>query len=203
MRTDFERIAIINRGKPAVRFIRAARQFSREYHTQLRTIVLYTTPDRGARFIREADESVDLGEATFFDTGAGQRKPAYLDHERVARALVESRADAVWVGWGFVSESPAFAELCDRMGLAFIGPDGESMRLLGDKISAKLLVRSEKLGEVAEEFDRIHSVHRALKMGSLDRIIPASGLRPYLIDAIERGMQREMRRAVSVAASES
>jgi acetyl-CoA carboxylase carboxyltransferase component len=51
-------------------------------------------------------------------------------------------------------------------------------------------VRSEKLGEVADEFDSIHSVHRALKVGSLDRIIRASELRPYLIDAIERGMAR-------------
>jgi acetyl-CoA carboxylase carboxyltransferase component len=55
-------------------------------------------------------------------------------------------------------------------------------------------VRSEKLGEVADEFDRIHSVHRALKVGSLDRIISAAELRPYLIDAIERGMAREMER---------
>ena len=56
------------------------------------------------------------------------------------------------------------------------------------------MVRSEKLGEVADEFDRIHSVHRALKVGSLDRIISAAELRPYLIDAIERGMAREMER---------
>jgi acetyl-CoA carboxylase carboxyltransferase component len=55
-------------------------------------------------------------------------------------------------------------------------------------------VRSEKLGEVADEFDRIHSVHRALKVGSLDRIISAAELRPYLVDAIERGMAREMER---------
>jgi acetyl-CoA carboxylase carboxyltransferase component len=55
-------------------------------------------------------------------------------------------------------------------------------------------VRSEKLGEVADEFDRIHSVHRALKVGSLDRIISAAELRPYLVGAIERGMAREMER---------
>jgi acetyl-CoA carboxylase carboxyltransferase component len=51
-------------------------------------------------------------------------------------------------------------------------------------------VRSEKLGEVADEFDGIHSVHRALKVGSLDRIIRAADLRPYLVDAIERGMTK-------------
>jgi len=55
-------------------------------------------------------------------------------------------------------------------------------------------VRSEKLGEVADEFDRIHSVHRALKVGSLDCIISAAELRPYLVDAIARGMGREMER---------
>jgi len=55
-------------------------------------------------------------------------------------------------------------------------------------------VRSEKLGEVANQFDSIHSVHRALKVGSLDRIISAAELRPFLIDAIERGMEREMER---------
>ncbi len=64
MRTEFERIAIVNRGEPAVRFIRAVRQYNREHKTQLRTVVLYTEPDRHARFIREADAAVDLGEAT-------------------------------------------------------------------------------------------------------------------------------------------
>jgi hypothetical protein len=51
-------------------------------------------------------------------------------------------------------------------------------------------VRSEKLGQVGEEYDRVHSVERALAMGSLDRIIAASDLRPYLIAAVERGMAR-------------
>jgi hypothetical protein len=54
---------------------------------------------------------------------------------------------------------------------------------------------------VADEFDHIHSVHRALKVGSLDRIIPAAQLRPYLIDAIERGMKREMERIGARTAS--
>jgi acetyl/propionyl-CoA carboxylase alpha subunit/acetyl-CoA carboxylase carboxyltransferase component len=143
MRTHFHRIAIINRGEPAIRFIRAVRQFNRENHTQLHTIVLYTDPDRHARFVREADEAVYLGEATFFDNRAGQRKPVYVDHERVKHALISCQADAVWVGWGFVSENPGFTEMCARMGLAFIGPDAESMRLLGNKISAKRIAAGQ------------------------------------------------------------
>ena len=55
-------------------------------------------------------------------------------------------------------------------------------------------VRSEKLGEVAEQFDAIHSVHRALEVGSLDRIIRPADLRPYVVEAIERGMARELQR---------
>jgi len=54
--------------------------------------------------------------------------------------------------------------------------------------------RSEKVGEVAEEFDRIHTVERALKVGSLDRIISAADLRPYLVDAVERGIARFTKR---------
>jgi hypothetical protein len=53
------------------------------------------------------------------------------------------------------------------------------------------VVHSEKLREVAEEFDGVHSVHRALEVGSVHRIIPATSLRPYLVDAIERGIDRE------------
>ena len=55
-------------------------------------------------------------------------------------------------------------------------------------------VRSEKLGQVADEFDGIHSVHRALQVGSLDRIIKPSDLRPYVIDALERGMAKHLLR---------
>jgi uncharacterized pyridoxal phosphate-containing UPF0001 family protein len=55
-------------------------------------------------------------------------------------------------------------------------------------------VRSEKLGQVADEFDAVHSVHRALRVGSLDRIIRAADLRPYVVDALERLMSRELQR---------
>jgi acetyl-CoA carboxylase carboxyltransferase component len=67
----------------------------------------------------------------------------------------------------------------------------EKSRLRDQWNEAFNVVHSEKLGEVAAEFDRIHSVHRALEVGSLHNIIPPSQLRPYLIHAVERGMLRE------------
>jgi acetyl-CoA carboxylase carboxyltransferase component len=70
-------------------------------------------------------------------------------------------------------------------------PEAEKRRLRGRLAALAQEVRAEKLGEVAEEFDRVHSVERALRVGSLDRIVPPAQLRPYLIDALERGLARE------------
>ena len=139
MSRNFERVAIVNRGEAAMRFIHAAREFNQEYGTALRSIALFTEPDRHAMFVREADECACLGPAQVLDPITKQRKSSYLDYGRLERALVAARADAVWVGWGFVAEHAAFADLCREMGIVFIGPDGDAMRCVGDKIAAKKL----------------------------------------------------------------
>ncbi len=139
MLTDFMRVAIVNRGEPAMRFIHAVREFNIERRTDIRVIALFTEPDRHARFVHEADEAVGLGPSTFVDDHDGLRRPKYLDYEALERALVEAQADATWTGWGFVAERPEFAEMCERLGIACIGPDSGSMRRLGDKICAKRL----------------------------------------------------------------
>jgi len=130
----FERIAIVNRGEAAMRFIHAVRDL-RATGERLETVALYTDVERNARFVREADDAYPLGPAS--------ARP-YLDLALLERALVETRADAAWVGWGFVAEEPAFVELCDRLGVTFIGPSAEAMRRLGDKIGAKRL--AEQVG---------------------------------------------------------
>ncbi len=136
--TSFERIAILNRGEPAMRFIIAAREYAREHAQPLHTIALYTEPDHRAMFVREADMAHSIGPATYV-TREGQRRSSYLDYERLERALVATRAEAVWPGWGFASERAEFVDLCDRLGIVFIGPTGDMMRQLGDKITSKLL----------------------------------------------------------------
>src|SRR6202012_4782959 len=67
-----------------------------------------------------------------------------LDSAVLERALVETGADAAWVGWGFVAEDPLFAELCEKVGVTFVGPSADAMRKLGDKIGAKLI--AEEVG---------------------------------------------------------
>ena len=139
MQNEFHRIAIVNRGEAAMRFIHAAREFRQEHNVPLRTIALFTEPDRQAMFVREADEAVALGAAQFIDPDTHRPTSSYLDYSRLAKALVSAHAQAVWVGWGFVAEHAAFADLCREMGLVFIGPPGDVMRRLGDKIAAKRL----------------------------------------------------------------
>jgi acetyl/propionyl-CoA carboxylase alpha subunit/acetyl-CoA carboxylase carboxyltransferase component len=145
MQGEFQRVAIVNRGEAAMRFIHAAREFNQEHGTSLCTIALFTEPDRHAMFVREADAAVLLGPAQTIDVSTQQPKSSYVDYGRLETALAMARADAVWVGWGFVAEHAAFADLCREMGIVFIGPDGDVMRRLGDKISSKLLAEQAKV----------------------------------------------------------
>ena len=136
---NFSRVAIINRGEPAMRLIHAVRELNDELGLSLRTIALYTEPDQGSLFVREADEAYCLGTATFDDPRDGERKIRYLDYAALERALKQTKADAAWVGWGFVAEHAEFADLCDRLRVVFVGPSGEVMRSVGDKIASKQL----------------------------------------------------------------
>ncbi|HUL79056.1 MAG TPA: carboxyl transferase domain-containing protein [Vicinamibacteria bacterium] len=142
MKRSFSRVAIVNRGEAALRFIHAALELNREGE-RLHTVALYTAPDRHSLFVREADEAWDLGPAAV-ETPDGRRKIAYADLGRLEEALVATRAEAAWPGWGFVAEDPGFAELCERLGVTFIGPSPAAMRALGDKIAGKRL--AEGLG---------------------------------------------------------
>jgi acetyl/propionyl-CoA carboxylase alpha subunit/acetyl-CoA carboxylase carboxyltransferase component len=118
-----------------MRLIHAVREWNALGGEQVETVALYTDAESSAKFVREADRGYALGPAS--------ARP-YLDYAVLERALRESGADAAWVGWGFVAEHPEFAELCERLGVTFIGPSAEAMRALGDKIGSKLL--AEKVG---------------------------------------------------------
>lgn len=156
-------IAIVNRGEPAMRLIHAVRDRNAslvwEGQDPIRTVALYTDVDAGAAFVREADETFLLGPAV--------ERP-YLNLARLEEALVATGADAAWVGWGFVAEDPAFAELCDRLGVTFLGPSAEAMRRLGDKIGSKLL--AEEAGVPVAPWSRgpVDTVQEAVEQA--DRI---------------------------------
>jgi len=150
----FKRIAVVNRGEAAMRLINAVRELNAEGGEPIQTIALYTEGERTATFVREADIAYPLGPAS--------ARP-YLDLQVLERALRETEADAAWVGWGFVAEDPAFAELCDRLGVTFIGPPAEAMRKLGDKIGSKLI--AEEVGVPVAPWSRgaVESLDAALE----------------------------------------
>ena len=127
-----------------MRLIHAVRELNAERADDpIRVIALYTEPERSAMFVRHADEAYNLGPTATVDAD-GKRTGAYLNYEGLKQALIATKADAVWPGWGFVAEHPAFADMIEEMGLVFVGPCGDVMRALGDKIQSKLM--AEKAG---------------------------------------------------------
>ncbi|MFC7529805.1 carboxyl transferase domain-containing protein [Actinoplanes sp. GCM10030250] len=194
----FSRIAIVNRGEAAMRLIHAVRELAAEIGQPIETVALYTDVDRTATFVREADRAYELG--------AAAARP-YLDLKVLEHALVETGADAAWVGWGFVAEDPAFAELCERIGVTFVGPSPDAMRKLGDKIGAKLIAEEvgvpvapwsrgpvETLEAAIEAADRIgYPLMLKATAGGGGRGIRLVRDRDQLSDAYERTSQEAAR----------
>ena len=139
-----------------MRLIHAVRDLSAETGTRIETVALYTDADRSATFVREADLAYPLGPAS--------ARP-YLDLAVLAKALAETGADAAWVGWGFVAEDPAFAELCEKAGVTFVGPGAEAMRKLGDKIGAKLIAEEAGVPVAPWSHGEVASLDDALRAG--------------------------------------
>lgn len=126
---DIKSILIANRGEIAIRVMRAATEMG------LRTVAVYSNEDRFALHRFKADES--------YLVGAGQKPiAAYLDMHEMLRVAKQSGVDAIHPGYGFLSENPDFADLCAASGIDFIGPKGDVMRTLGNKVAARNLAQS-------------------------------------------------------------
>ncbi|MEF9942999.1 MAG: acetyl-CoA carboxylase biotin carboxylase subunit [Burkholderiaceae bacterium] len=119
----FGKILIANRGEIALRIQRACREMG------IKTVVVHSTADTDAKYVRLADESVCIGPAA--------SKDSYLNVPAIISAAEVTDAEAIHPGYGFLSENADFAERVEKSGFAFIGPRPESIRLMGDKVSAK------------------------------------------------------------------
>ncbi|TSD65131.1 carboxyl transferase domain-containing protein [Aeromicrobium piscarium] len=130
------RVVIVNRSDAAMRALHSLREANlggAEYHS----IILHTESDADAPWVTMSDEAVCLGPTMTVDPSTGERRHSFTDLAVLRHALESARADLAWVGWGFVSESPAFARLCEELGIRLAGPSAEVMELLGDKVRAK------------------------------------------------------------------
>ncbi|GJL81482.1 MAG: biotin carboxylase [marine bacterium B5-7] len=118
----FDKLMIANRGEIALRILRACRELG------IKTVALHSTADRDAKYVRLADESVCIGPPAASES--------YLNVPAVIAAAEVTDAGAIHPGYGFLSENADFAERVEQSGFVFVGPTAETIRLMGDKISA-------------------------------------------------------------------
>jgi len=119
----FEKILIANRGEIALRIQRACREMG------IKTVVVHSEADSEAKYVKLADESVCIGPAP--------SSASYLNIPAIISAAEVTDAEAIHPGYGFLSENPDFAERVDKSGFVFIGPQAETIRMMGDKVNAK------------------------------------------------------------------
>ncbi len=185
------KVLIANRGEIAVRIIRSCREMGIE------TVAVFSDADRKSLHVRYADEALHIGPSPSAES--------YLVKEKIVEAAKRTNADAIHPGYGFLSENADFADLVRSEGIIFIGPPAESIRLMGDKISARTIMTRAGVPVVPGTASKITSDQEAL--GVLNSI----GL-PVMIKASAGGGGKGMRlvyeekeflKALNAARSES
>jgi len=169
----FNKVLVANRGEIAIRAFRAA------YELGARTVAVFPYEDRGSEHRLKADEAYQIGER-------GHPVRAYLDPEGIVATAVKAGADAIYPGYGFLSENPHLAEACANAGITFVGPTSQVLTLTGNKASAIAAARKAgvpTLASVEPTTDVEHLVKTA-------RELPY----PLFVKAVAGGGGRGMRR---------
>lgn len=167
-----KKILIANRGEIAVRIIRSCREMG------IKTVAVYSDADRKSLHVRYADEAIHIGPSPSAES--------YLLKEKIIKAAKTTGSDAIHPGYGFLSENAGFAEMVRSEGIIFIGPPAESIRLMGDKISARSIMTNAGVPVVPGTKTNITSDKEALET------IKAIGC-PVMIKASAGGGGKGMR----------
>lgn len=146
----FKKVLIANRGEIAVRIIRACRELG------IKTVAVYSTADKNSLHAQISDEAICIGSAN--------SKDSYLNMKSIISACEITGADAVHPGFGFLSENPKFARMCQKCGITFIGPDAKSIEMLGDKAQAKKTMENAGVPVIKGSNGAVNSVEEALKI---------------------------------------
>lgn len=144
----FRKVLIANRGEIAVRIIRACRDLG------IIPVAVYSEPDRTSLHVRLADEAYLLGPAPSLES--------YLLIEKVIESAKRAQADAIHPGYGFLAENPQFAAACAQAGIPMIGPSAESMRLMGNKTSARTMLHQHGIPLVPGTYTPLTSFEEAV-----------------------------------------
>lgn len=178
----FRKILIANRGEIAVRIIRACRELG------IRSVAVYSTADKSSLHAQIADEAVCIGPPA--------TKDSYLNMNAVIQAAINTGADAIHPGFGFLSENPQFARLCEKSGIVFIGPSYKSIEMLGDKAAAKETMANAGVPVIPGSKGAVKSLEEA-------RQIADKAGYPVLVKASAGGGGRGIRRVDSAKELES
>ncbi|MDY0322513.1 MAG: acetyl-CoA carboxylase biotin carboxylase subunit [Candidatus Carbobacillus sp.] len=172
----FKKMLIANRGEIAVRIIRAARELG------IRTVAIYSEADRKAKHVELADEAYCVGGAS--------PKESYLNMTNIITLATSIGVDAIHPGYGFLAENAHFAELCELVGITFIGPSAEAIEKMGDKSIAKKTVQKADVPTVPGSEGLIQDEDEAL-------LVAQSIGYPVIIKATAGGGGRGMRVATN------
>jgi len=149
----FKKILIANRGEIACRIMATAQKM------KIKTVAVYSDADANAPHVQLADEAVHIG--------AAPSKESYLLGDVIIQAALDSGAEAIHPGYGFLSENAGFVEAVKKAGLSFIGPDVRAISVMGDKIESKALAQSAGVSCVPGTDGAVSDVAAAMKAAAV------------------------------------
>ena len=187
------KVLIANRGEIALRAIRACKEL------EIKTVAVYSSGDKNLKHLKFADETVCIGPESPLES--------YLNVPAILSAAEVTNAKAIYPGYGFLAEDYSFAEKCEESGFKFIGPNSETIKMMGDKITAKNI--AEKAGikvvpgykdALPEEPEKIHAIASEIGYPLMIKATAGGGGRgmrlienkDQLIDGLEVTMQEAM-----------
>jgi len=146
----FKKILIANRGEIACRVIKTAKRMG------IHTVAVFSDADRNANHVEQADEAIYIGGSAAADS--------YLIADKIVQACIDSGAEAVHPGYGFLSENAEFAKALDAAGISFIGPKERAIKAMGDKITSKLLAEKAGVNVIPGHTDVVKDADEALQI---------------------------------------
>ncbi|BCH11721.1 acetyl-CoA carboxylase biotin carboxylase subunit [Mesorhizobium sp. 131-3-5] len=173
-----KKLLVANRGEIAVRIIRAAQDLG------IATVAVYSAADAGALHVELADEAVNIGPPA--------AKKSYLNIEAILTAVRETGCDSVHPGYGFLAENAAFSDAVTGAGLVFVGPSGDAIRMMGDKVSARSAAAAAGVPVVPGSAGRVEGLEAGRE------VLAETGF-PVMIKAAAGGGGRGIRIANSFA----
>jgi len=148
----FSKVLVANRGEIAIRIIRACKELG------IRTVAVYSEADKNSLHVEFADEAVCIGKSSASES--------YLNISSIISAAEITDSDAIHPGYGFLAENAYFAEICESCGIKFIGPTSKNIRLMGDKIKAREVMRKAGLPLIPGSKTAVKTKEEALSLAN-------------------------------------